>query len=320
MFVPLYFSLLFSIFGWVSLHFMWEENVSSDLEHPVFKYSSFKKRKTTINDEFNTTQKKDNSSLDLKTVIIKNENDVNFNNNDDEIDFLKMPTKRLSVNENEFSIGNRNLSLITINQTQNKMKDIYKNFKDCFSEFKKENVLYLGITEAIVQSSFSIFIFAWTPILLKLSPLGELNYGTAFICFVLSLICGAIIYDILLIKLKYNYFKVLFGSLILQFFCFTFILVSRSFYLCLLVFAVINGNLGFVSPLLSIIKSNIIVEKYRSQIMTIFRVPLYLISMILLLINYYYGPYKVRLNLILDYSSFIVDSNWISYFLLFINE
>ncbi len=268
---------------------MWEENISSDLEHPVFKYSSFKKRKSTYNDDTNLNK---NNTLELTTIVAKNENELLENS--DEIDFLKMPQKRLSVNENEFSLGNRNLSLITINQKPNKIKDIYKNFIDCFSEFKKNNVLYLGITEAIVQSSFSLFIFIWTPILSNLAPSGELNYGTAFICFVLSLICGAIIYDILLIKLKYSYYKVLFGSLLLQFFCFVLILISRSFYLCLMVFAVINGNLGFASPLLSIIKSNLIIERYRSQLMTIFRIPLYVIVITLLLLNYFVGPYKVK--------------------------
>jgi hypothetical protein len=109
----------------------------------------------------------------------------------------------------------------------------------------------------------------------------------------MALIGGAILYEIFIIKLKKKFYNILFISIGIQIIFFIVIVYSRSFYISLISFAIVNGAIGFTSPLFSIIKSNIIQEKFRSQLMSLFRVPLNVFVIILLLLTHVFSPTKV---------------------------
>ena len=176
-------------------------------------------------------------------------------------------------------------------------KDLVTGLKESFNELKKKDVLYIGIIESITASSWGLFFFSWTPILNSLSPNNHVNVGFVYICFVMALIGGAMLYEIFLIKLKKNYYKTLLFSCIIQIISFLGVAVFSSFYIVLCFLAIINSLIGFTSPLFSIIKSVIIQEKYRSQLMSIFRVPLSIYVCILLLLTHYFSSSTVSFYL-----------------------
>ena len=66
--------------------------------------------------------------------------------------------------------------------------------------------------------------------------------------------------------------------------------LARLIFLCFF-----DGLIGFYSPLNSIIKSNILIEKYRAFLMNLFRVPLNIYVIIVLLIISYLNPFTVAL-------------------------
>jgi hypothetical protein len=173
------------------------------------------------------------------------------------------------------------------------LSNVYSNFKSSLNEFKKTEILFIGLIESITSSSWGIFFFFWTPVLTDLSPSNHINVGFTYICFVMALIGGAILYEIFIIKLKKKFYNILFISIGIQIIFFIVIVYSRSFYISLISFAIVNGAIGFTSPLFSIIKSNIIQEKFRSQLMSLFRVPLNVFVIILLLLTHVFSPTKV---------------------------
>ena len=63
----------------------------------------------------------------------------------------------------------------------------------------------------------------------------------------------------------------------------------------LLYLSLFNGMTGFYNPLNSIIKSNILVEKYRALLMNLFRIPLNTYVIIVLLTLRYMNPFTVAL-------------------------
>ena len=63
----------------------------------------------------------------------------------------------------------------------------------------------------------------------------------------------------------------------------------------MLYLALFNGLTGFYNPLNSIIKSNILVEKYRALLMNLFRIPLNTYVIVVLLTLRYMNPFTVAL-------------------------
>ena len=273
-FVPLYFSMSFSFVAIVAIHFLWEENKSSD-----------------------------NFEVDHKRSF---DQDNNQNQNEDQ-------TNQSLIESDSF------LKVKTVEPKPKTFFDIIDSLKESFVEFKKNEVLYLGIVESISNSALGFYLFTWTPILNSLSPNNHVNVGFVFICYVLALIGGSISFEIAIIKLKFHYYTVLFYSLIAQVICFLIVVYTRSFKIALICFSVMQGFNGFFGPLFSIIKSNVVVEKYRSQIMSLFRVPLNIYVCILLLLTYVLSPTKVK-NFNLDFIYFSIITISINFLRLQINK
>ena len=140
-------------------------------------------------------------------------------------------------------------------------------------ELKKKEVLCIGLIESIYQGVLSIFIFAWQPVL-ESSINKPINPGFIFTCFVISLILGAGLFEIFTIYIKSNYYKLIVNLLLIVLVIFLNIYLINNFLIRLILCAFFNGSTSFFNSLLSIIKSQLLVEKHRALLMNIFRIPL----------------------------------------------
>lgn len=72
---------------------------------------------------------------------------------------------------------------------------ITQSFGEALKEMKKREVLTVGIIESLFLAVHSIFLFAWTPILTNTEG-GEINVGIIFVCFVMSMITGTMLFEV----------------------------------------------------------------------------------------------------------------------------
>jgi len=172
------------------------------------------------------------------------------------------------------------ISIITImlSWSENKpasfnISNTFNQYKEAFMELKKREVLTMGIIESTWAAVLSIFIFAWTPIL-KSSTQFEFNPGMVFFCFVMAIISGTKLYEIFVIHLRSNVFICMFFVLLVEILAFLILYSFNIFYVRFLMCIIINGICGIYQPINSIIKAKILKEKYRALLMNLFRVPL----------------------------------------------
>ena len=156
-------------------------------------------------------------------------------------------------------------------------------FTEALKELKKPDVLCIGLIESLYQGVLNIFLFAWQP-LLESSIDKPINPGFIFTCFVISLILGAGLFEIFTIYVKTNYYKLIVNLLFYVLLLFLSIFFIENFMLRFILCAFYNGSTSFFNSLLSIIKSQILVEKHRALLMNIFRIPLnvYVITVFIL--------------------------------------
>lgn len=166
--------------------------------------------------------------------------------------------------------------------------------KEALNEFKKRDVLTIGIIESLWQAVLNIFIFAWTPIL-QSTTTSNFNPGMVFISFVLMIIMGTKLYEVFGIYLKTNLFLSLAMSILIEIIAFGVVLFSDNFLVSYIFLSVINGICGFFQPVNSIIKAKLLKEKVRALLMSIFRIPLniYVVSALVFMKNL--NPNTVRL-------------------------
>ena len=168
----------------------------------------------------------------------------------------------------------------------------WKQFSDACLEFKKTEVLCIGVIEGIVMAVLNIFLFSWTPIL-KTSTKGGINVGFIFTCMVLTMIIGTKSYEVVVVNLGCDYYLSITASCFIEFLLFMIVYNEESFFIRLINIALINGIQGFYNPLNSIIKSKILKEKYRALLMNIFRIPLNLYVIIILFVIKYMEPLSI---------------------------
>lgn len=167
-------------------------------------------------------------------------------------------------------------------------------FSSACQELKKREVLCVGLIESIVMAVLNIFLFSWTPILKESTP-GGINVGFIFTCMVLTMILGTKVYEVIILHLGCDYYASIGASLFLEGFLFLVVFFADNFRTRLLCLSAINGIQGFYNPLNSIIKSKILVEKYRALLMNIFRIPLNLYVIVVLVTLRYMNPFHVAL-------------------------
>lgn len=171
---------------------------------------------------------------------------------------------------------------------------LWDMYSSAFGELKKREILTIGIVESLFQAVLNIFIFAWTPILQRTLN-SSFNPGMIFICFVLMIILGTKLYEITIIHMKSNLYLNLTISLLVETLLFCYVYIQDSFLHRMVSCAIINGICGFYLPANSIIKAKILPEKYRSTLMSIFRIPLnfYVIAVLLYIKNM--DPFNVSI-------------------------
>ena len=167
-------------------------------------------------------------------------------------------------------------------------------YKEAFIELGKREVLTVGISESITQAIQNLYLFLWTPILLASSET-PINIGFIYLCMVSCIFCGTKFFETSVIYLKMNLYAVLISCLAaITIILFTIFYVN-NFFIRLCMFSILNGTYGLYTPLYSIIKYKILQEKHRALLMNMFRVPLNIYVIIVLLLLKFIDPFKVTL-------------------------
>ena len=196
-----------------------------------------------------------------------------------------------------FTFSLLSLLVIAKNWKENalsKSETIMAQMKGALREFKKGEVLGIGLIEGIVMACLNMFLFSWTPIL-KQSTSGGMNPGFIFTSMVLTMIVGTKICKLLIVYLYCDYFISITGCLFLQGIFLILTYYKDSFLERLIFLCAFDGLIGFYNPVNSVIKSKILVEKYRALLMNLFRVPLNIYVIIVLLTIRYINSFTVAL-------------------------
>lgn len=196
-----------------------------------------------------------------------------------------------------FTFSLLSLLVISKNWKENalsKSETIMAQMKGALREFKKGEVLGIGLIEGIVMACLNMFLFSWTPIL-KQSTSGGMNPGFIFTSMVLTMIVGTKLCKLLIVYLYCDYFISITGCLFLQGIFLILTYYKDSFLERLIFLCAFDGLIGFYNPVNSVLKSKILVEKYRALLMNLFRVPLNIYVIIVLLTIRYINSFTVAL-------------------------
>jgi len=183
--------------------------------------------------------------------------------------------------ENYGDSNNSNINSNSNNSNNNIMNDDSLSSK-FFSalEFVKQDqsVLKLGATQSLFESSMYTFVFMWTPTLLESGEFETLPFGIIFATFMVCVMIGSSLYNIIPLKPENLIQKILLISsislLIPSFFSNSF-LVYGSF----LIFEICCG---LYFPCIGTLRSQYIPESMRATIMNLFRVPLNFLVVLIL--------------------------------------
>jgi hypothetical protein len=177
----------------------------------------------------------------------------------------------------------------------NHQQHLLKSFYESGHQFKRLEVIFLGIVDALYQASEQILIFIWTPVLQYTAGTKHINTGAIFIIMICSLVIQNRMLEILNRTMKINHFKLAIAWTFLIAINFMLIYFVDSFELRIMILTALNGTTGFFHPLLSYIRSLVLPEKYRAYLMNMYRVPLNVILITVYIVNYYVSPFTICL-------------------------
>ena len=169
------------------------------------------------------------------------------------------------------------------------MNNIYENLKE---ELKYRPVYTIGLIEMFVYTVMIVYIFIWTPLLLNSNS--NTNFSMTFLCFTFSIIIFSKLFEIQILIGNLEFYDNF--SIILLINCF-FLLIPYyfdDFNIKLISFTIVNGTFGYLMPALSAFKSKLLNEKYRTLLMSVYKVPTYLLSIISLIFSIFISIEKVR--------------------------
>jgi len=146
--------------------------------------------------------------------------------------------------------------------------------------FNDEQVLLLGTVQSLLESCMYIFVFLWTPVL----DTGTTPLGMVFSCFMVCIMVGSAIFSIMANR-GYSEANILKHVLIM---------ISVSMAICcytarpnasqfdtivsFLAFLVLEVAIGMYFPAISYLRSQVIPESHRANVMNWFRVPMNIIT------------------------------------------
>lgn len=146
--------------------------------------------------------------------------------------------------------------------------------------FKDEKVLLLGGVQSILESCMYIFVFLWTPVL----DTGSTPLGMVFSCFMVCIMVGSALFSILSQR-GMSEAAILKNCLLM---------IASTMAVCcvttrpgatyvdtvvsFLAFLVLEVAIGMYFPAISYLRSQVIPETHRANIMNWFRVPMNIIT------------------------------------------
>jgi len=145
--------------------------------------------------------------------------------------------------------------------------------------FGDENVFVLGTIQSILESCMYIFVFMWTPVL-DVPGRAGLPLGMVFACFMVCIMVGSSLYNIISSwghtqedVLKYCLLMI---SSSMAICCFTAgpdpSMIQTIITFCS--FLILEVAIGMYFPVISYLRSQVIPESHRANIMNWFRVPM----------------------------------------------
>uniref|UniRef100_A0A7S3E7B1 Molybdate-anion transporter n=1 Tax=Rhodosorus marinus TaxID=101924 RepID=A0A7S3E7B1_9RHOD len=166
----------------------------------------------------------------------------------------------------------------------NKSEPLQKGFKIAFHHvLSSERIRTLGFMQSLYESSMFLFVFLWTPALQNDNS-SEIPHGTIFSTFMVALMIGSTVSDVLL--------KVLASELVLRIafamsvFAFLTCALSERLESTFTAFLVFEVAVGMYFPAVGTIRAKLIPEESRSTIMNIYRIPLNFLVMVVVLGNF----------------------------------
>lgn len=167
----------------------------------------------------------------------------------------------------------------------NTWEENYGNRKTDFSKscleglriiFRDEQILLLGTVQSLLESCMYIFVFLWTPVL----DTGNIPLGMVFSCFMVCIMVGSSLFSILNHR----------GHSEAQILKYCLILIAASMAVCTVsakpdasptdtvisfcAFILLEVAIGMYFPSISYLRSQVIPESHRANVMNWFRVPM----------------------------------------------
>ena len=139
-------------------------------------------------------------------------------------------------------------------------------------ELKKVDILCIGLIEGLVMACLNIYIFSWTPILKQSTP-GGMNVGFIYMAMALALVIGSKFYEILIVYLSFDYYTTITINLFLQGLFLFLVYYINGFFWRMIFLSLFNGMFGLYAPLKSSINSDILNERNKFTIMSLFSIP-----------------------------------------------
>lgn len=177
--------------------------------------------------------------------------------------------------------------IMVINTWDENYGDRKSNFSSSCMEgiriiFKDENIFMLGVMQSILESCMYIFVFMWTPVLDV--PGRDLPLGMVFACFMVCIMVGSSLYTILSSRghqpeevLKYCLLLI---SISMGVCCFTAgpqaSVMETVISFCS--FLILEVAIGMYFPVISYLRSQVIPESHRANVMNWFRVPMNIVT------------------------------------------
>jgi len=142
-------------------------------------------------------------------------------------------------------------------------------------------LLLLGVTQSFFEGTMYCFIFSWTPILEETSFEGDIPHGIIFACFMVAMMLGSFIYQYLIKKMR--------SEAILKYACVVSGIalvapaITSSHNVIFLSFCLYETCVGVYFSGMGYLRSMCIPNEMRSTIMNLYRVPLNLFVVIILI-------------------------------------
>ena len=161
--------------------------------------------------------------------------------------------------------------------------NLAQTLSHAFSRLRSDaKIAYLGIIQSFFEGAMYVFVFMWTPALSSTSS-QPIYHGWIFASFMISVLIGSSLFQLLLNRavrverVALYMFCVAAASLLLPAF-------TASHSLRFLSFCVFEVCVGMFWPSLGFMRSRYVPEEVRATVMNIFRIPLNLI-VVLVLVN-----------------------------------